>query len=88
MNLRHVPDSHAPPPLILAATRIEAERIAAGLGIEAHIRGIGSPGRGCIASGILVDAAIWPLSDEQLATALPCIAGQPHSGVYRIDQMT
>lgn len=86
MILRHVPGRHAPPPIILAATRIEAERIAAGLGIEAHVRGIGSPGRGCTASGILVDAAIWPLSEEQLATVLPCIMGQPNSGIYRIEK--
>lgn len=85
MNLRHVPGPDAPPPLILAATRIEAERIAAGLGIEAHVRGIRSPGRGCIASGILVDSAIWPLSEDQLAAVVPSIMGQPDSGIYRIE---
>lgn len=86
MKLRYTPSEDRPPVLILAATIKDAESIAAGLGIEAHVRGIRSPGRGCIASGILVDSAIWPLTEKQLAEVLPCIAGQPNAGLFRIER--
>lgn len=87
MKLRHVPSPRTAPALVLAGTIAEATALAAGLGIVAHVRGIRSTGRGCIASCVIVDEAIWPLTDRQLAEVIPCMAGESNPMVYRVQRL-
>lgn len=85
MKLRHTQDQRGPVPLILSGTNAKAMQIAQSLGISAHVRGVRSSARGLVASGVLVDAAIWPLSPKQLEEVMPCIAGQNGAAVARIE---
>lgn len=87
MKLRHQPRPDRAPALVLAATIADATALADGLGIVAHVRGIRSTGRGCIASCVVVDAAIWPLTEEQVNEFIPCLAGQIDPAIYRIERM-
>lgn len=74
--------------LVLAANAGDAQALADSLGIRARACGISQLRygvcRGIEASCVLVDADIWPLTDDQLAEVVPCMAGQERPAVYRI----